>query len=1200
MKTKSFLSFLLSLAGIVSAQTSAPEGLFYMYNGQRVPLTAKSSEVLVREQGITPQSLVSAESTPESRDKAAAAAAVKLAVPANAVSFSSLPGWARVDTTAAGKTMSMMANNTAIAFTTPVLQTPDGKEFAPTQDILIRYKAERDPAKVFLGFKNAALLSQSQIGKSGIWRARTNLRDGLQVLALANQLHSADGVEFASPDAIRSLDQHRVPSDPEYSKSWGLKNTGMSFSQGLFGRPQGSTVWGQSGFDMQAEQAWDITDGSGVIVLMMDDGVDPNHPDLNLYGMRDFTGSGDGRHVTAYDGHGTMVAGCIVAKAGNGRGTCGIAPGARVASAKISVIVLGSNGRPRFGNSVDSTVVEALDWGASIGARVSNSSWGGGNSDPVSSAFAQYAQLGMLHFVAAGNDGSGSVSWPANLPSVVAVGAAAADGTRAPFSQYGTGLAFMAPGEAIYTANRTDGSPFGIGENIFVPGTSFASPYAAGVAALVIASNPSLTPAQVLQKMVASCKDMGSPGYDSETGYGLLNAYRAVSGSGTTPPTTGTDDHGGTLATATTVSIPSTTAGNLEANSDSDFFKFTVSSPATLTLRSTGSTDTFAVLYDNQGNVLDQADDIIQGVERNFSISGQFGVGTYYLAVHSFEFSTSGAYQFVIESTTTTPPVIQPTYTLAPASSSVTADAATGAFGVQTQTTSIWFAQSTASWLMVNTPAASFTGSGTVSYSVQANTSSTARTGTITVGTTTFTLTQSGKTTTPPVTQPTYTLAPASASVTADAATGSLSVQTQATSTWFAQSTASWLMVNNPAASFTGSGTVSYSVQANTSTTARTGTITVGTTSFTLTQAGKTTTTPPTTTSLAGAYQGLIARSAALNGARDAADGFGGTIRIDSTTSGALTCKLQLGTAAVTGRGTLHAMDDGTATAELSIARRNLSPLTVSLTVDLVSGALNGSIADDMDSAEVEGHRLERNAALVGLYNNGLVSPEDDPALSPQGNGYLSFRVSSTGSVSLAGKLADGTAITGSSTLCTYGRIPLFRMIYSNTGSLSGWAMIDEEGLSTTGTVAWMKNPQTRATRSYADGFDNEVQLVGGRYTAPASGHTPMDMSPEAELDLLGGSLLEDLSQSFTLSARNAAVVPANANTIRLTLTSSTGLYSGSFKVADPENPAKMLTASFAGALVPGLSDGVGAGYFLLAQSSARDSAILSGKTVIR
>jgi hypothetical protein len=173
--------------------------------------------------------------------------------------------------------------------------------------------------------------------------------------------------------------------------------------------------------------------------------------------------------------------------------------------------------------------VNALAWAQNIGARVSNNSnHYGFQSSAIAAAYASTRGMGMVHFAAAGNDATNSIVYPASLPGVNAVAALQEGGGLASFSNHGAGLAFSAPGQDIYTTDRTGTDGYVNGDYVFGNGTSFASPYAAGVAALVLSINPSLSATNVEQIMQQSCVDLGSPGYDTTYGWGLVNAYNAV------------------------------------------------------------------------------------------------------------------------------------------------------------------------------------------------------------------------------------------------------------------------------------------------------------------------------------------------------------------------------------------------------------------------------------------------------------------------------------------------------------------------------------------------------------------------------------------------------------------------------------------------------------------------------------------------
>jgi len=182
-----------------------------------------------------------------------------------------------------------------------------------------------------------------------------------------------------------------------------------------------------------------------------------------------------------------------------------------------------------FIETTDAWIVNGISWAANNGARVTNSSWGGGSpSSSVTTAFNQTRAAGVVHFGAAGNDSSSNISYPASLASLYAISAINSSGNLASFSTYGNGLAFSAPGEGILTTDWVGSGGFDGGNYVTIDGTSFASPYAAGVAALVLSADASLTPDEVGDIMAVSAMDRGASGYDTSYGYGVVNAAGAV------------------------------------------------------------------------------------------------------------------------------------------------------------------------------------------------------------------------------------------------------------------------------------------------------------------------------------------------------------------------------------------------------------------------------------------------------------------------------------------------------------------------------------------------------------------------------------------------------------------------------------------------------------------------------------------------
>lgn len=348
----------------------------------------------------------------------------------------------------------------------------------------------------------------------GVDMARVLTRSGLEVLQAANQLAVMNQTLFAEPDMVFTGRGGAVPNDPRFGELWGLHNTGQS--------------GGQNDFDMDVPEAWDVHAGSSAIInVVIDTGVDLTHPDLNLAPGNDLTGNntlgGPGNNC---DNHGTPVAGCIAARSNNSTGVAGVAPGCRVASARCFVSNAACDGS---WTTQGAWTVNALNWAQSIGARVTNNSNGYGfTSAAIDTAYTNTRNAGIVHFASAGNDGSGSLTYPGRLNFVNGVAALNRFGSRASFSQFGTNLDYSAPGQGITSTDRQGGFGYAAGDYAVVDGTSFASPYASGVACLLLSRNSGLTPQNIEDIMNATCTDLGVAGYDTGYGSGLVNAQRAL------------------------------------------------------------------------------------------------------------------------------------------------------------------------------------------------------------------------------------------------------------------------------------------------------------------------------------------------------------------------------------------------------------------------------------------------------------------------------------------------------------------------------------------------------------------------------------------------------------------------------------------------------------------------------------------------
>ncbi|MDG0816312.1 S8 family serine peptidase [Bdellovibrio svalbardensis] len=201
--------------------------------------------------------------------------------------------------------------------------------------------------------------------------------------------------------------------------------------------PGAKTPWGI--LAVKAPQAWAVSkQGAGARVLVLDTGIDANHPSLkaNYEQGKDFTGASSGADVTDLVGHGSHCSGTI-AGVMDSSGFTGVAPKAKILMGRVCA----ENGCSNV------AIASGINWGISQKVDVISMSLGGAWSTPAErDAVAKADKAGVTVVAASGNDGSNKVSYPAALPSVIAVGAVDNNLKKADFSQYGKELAIVAPG----------------------------------------------------------------------------------------------------------------------------------------------------------------------------------------------------------------------------------------------------------------------------------------------------------------------------------------------------------------------------------------------------------------------------------------------------------------------------------------------------------------------------------------------------------------------------------------------------------------------------------------------------------------------------------------------------------------------------------------------------------------------------------
>lgn len=360
---------------------------------------------------------------------------------------------------------------------------------------------------------------------------RVRVGEGRTVDEALTEYRGRGDIEYAEPNYIAYA--FSVPNDPQYPFQWHLDNAGT----------------GGIGY----EEAREISNGSGVIVAVIDTGVAYENynnflktyykaPDLaNTSFAQGYDFVSNDSHANDENGHGTHVAGTIAQSTNNALGVAGIAPGASI----MPIRVLDANGSGTYAD-----VADGIRFAADNGAKVINLSLGGSTGATYLEEALAYAYgKGVTIVAASGNNGSGSVSYPAAYDNyVIAVGATRYDETRASYSNFGSALDIVAPGGDTSVDQNGDGYGDGVLQQTFsgalnnfgyyyFNGTSMATPHVAGVAALVISKGTATTPSDVREALLSTADDLGSIGRDNTYGYGIVDAFGAVTWGAPLPPT---------------------------------------------------------------------------------------------------------------------------------------------------------------------------------------------------------------------------------------------------------------------------------------------------------------------------------------------------------------------------------------------------------------------------------------------------------------------------------------------------------------------------------------------------------------------------------------------------------------------------------------------------------------------------------------
>ncbi|UCF64139.1 MAG: S8 family serine peptidase [bacterium] len=362
---------------------------------------------------------------------------------------------------------------------------------------------------------------------------RVTIKDQLDWQPLVNTLNKYPDVIWAEYNHPYSL--HFIPNDSLFPQQWALA-------------------------EIRMENAWDVEQGdTAIIVGVIDTGIDYNHEDIEgqlwVNQLEDLNQNGkldsldlngidddqngyiddvigwDFTHAPAFPdqgdyltpdndpmddypgGHGTPVAGIINAATHNVLGIAGTAPGIRVMALRAGTA---------SGYLEEDDVAEAIIYAVQNGCRIINMSFGDlAYSHLLKEAVDYGTSQGVIFVASAGNSGNQVLQFPAGYDNTLAVGATDSNTQLAPFSNYGSKLDLVAPGQDILSTGT---------QNYYgnYSGTSFAAPMVCGVLGLLWSQQPSALSEHLIGQLLAGCTDLGMPGWDIYYGHGILNASTAL------------------------------------------------------------------------------------------------------------------------------------------------------------------------------------------------------------------------------------------------------------------------------------------------------------------------------------------------------------------------------------------------------------------------------------------------------------------------------------------------------------------------------------------------------------------------------------------------------------------------------------------------------------------------------------------------
>jgi len=544
--------------------------------------------------------------------------------------------------------VSVMAINSAIAQPTiPMVRKASSNMNYAAGRVLVKMTptASAATAKASLpGVRSLEGLTSKAAGANAKATGRpawflAELNDGVTVEQALQTLAAEPSVLSVKPDFIRSLP---TPIHSNANSSAADPNEGQQYA---LERIEAAAAW-----QMEAGQ-------KSVVVAVIDTGVQMNHPDLSAQmwknpnetanGIDDdnngFVDDLNGWNFVSNNNnpnddneHGTHCSGIVAATRGNGQGIAGTA----------NVTIMAVKVLDSQGSGAISGILRGVQYAADNGASIISLSLGGGSFDEAEAElYRDVIARNVVVIAASGNESANEVGYPAAYEGVISVGATDINDQIANFSNTGQGLSISAPG--VDVLSTVPGSTYAS-----LSGTSMATPYVAGVAALVRSANPSITAAQVGQRLMDSADDLGMPGYDTVYGAGRVNARKALANEtnpNPSPTPSPTPAPGNNTTPDTALPIQ---AGDFSGTCRSElWYSISLSRAAKIDITLSGSQgDLDLYVMDASGEVLAASES-----ETSFeSVSGNLATGQYLIAVAAYE-GKSASFTMSVRTSATNP-----------------------------------------------------------------------------------------------------------------------------------------------------------------------------------------------------------------------------------------------------------------------------------------------------------------------------------------------------------------------------------------------------------------------------------------------------------------------------------------------------------------------------------------------------------------